>query len=314
MLTGPCHRAVIGLPRALALAACVGCVSCLADPTVPKPPDSVVAAQVDPPWIGVAEHDTVRLRATLRGERGDTLRDRVVVWSTLDATVAQVDQSGLVVGITVGTTRVAAATEGRVATTDVVVAPPVLVGAGDIADCVSPGAEATAELLDTIPGMVFTAGDNAYPSGSTQQFASCYAPTWGRHAARTRPSPGNHDYATPGAAPYFAYFGTTAGDPRRGYYSYDFAGWHIVVLNSNVDANTGSEQVGWLRSDLANHRTPCTVAMWHHPLFTSGRERPDTAMAVVWGVLYDAGVDIVINGHDHDYERFSPQTREGTRG
>src|SRR3989442_4320 len=230
MLTGPCHRAVIGLPRALALAACVGGVSCLADPMVSKPLDSVVVAQVVPPWIGVAEHDTVRLRAILRGDHGDTLRDRVVVWSTLDATVAQVDHSGLVVGIAAGTTRVAVATEGRVATTDVVVAPPVLVGAGDIADCVSPGAEATAELLDTIPGMVFTAGDNAYPSGSTQQFATCYAPTWGRHAGRTRPSPGNHDYATPDAAPYFAYFGRTAGDPRRGYYSYGFAGWHIVVL------------------------------------------------------------------------------------
>src|ERR1700690_3019491 len=108
----------------------------------------------------------------------------------------------------------------------------VLVGAGDIADCADiSGAEATAKLLDAIPGTVFTAGDNAYEEGTAEQFAKCYDPTWGRHKVRTRPSVGNHEFHSGGATPYFDYFGAAAGDPAKGYYSYELGTWHIVVLN-----------------------------------------------------------------------------------
>lgn len=187
---------------------------------------------------------------------------------------------------------------------------PVLVGAGDIADCQSPGDEATARLLDAIPGTVFTTGDNAYESGTDQEFSDCYHPSWGRHRARTRPAPGNHDYGTPGAAGYFRYFGAAAGDPRRGYYSYDLGGWHVVVLNSNcrlMGCGADSAQVRWLRADLETHPAQCTVAYWHHPRFSSGPHGDAPDMAAIWQVLYDAGVDLALTGHDHLYERFAPQ-------
>ncbi len=195
----------------------------------------------------------------------------------------------------------------------------VLVGAGDIAECVSDnGAEATAQVLDTVSGTVFTAGDDAYRNGTMQQYTDCYHPTWGRHRARTRPSPGNHDYGSAGAAPYFAYFGKNAGLAGLGYYSYDLGDWHIVSLNSNVAANTGSPQERWLRSDLAANRTRCTAAYWHHPVFSSGPHGGSPHMWDIWRVLEEFGAEIAISGHDHTYERFAPQDLQGradaTRG
>jgi hypothetical protein len=193
---------------------------------------------------------------------------------------------------------------------------PVLVGAGDIASCDNlAGAEATAKLLDSIPGTVFTAGDDAYPDGSAEDFARCYDPTWGRHRARTRPSPGNHDFHTAHGAAYFRYFGAAAGEPGQGYYSYDLGSWHVIVLNSDC-ADVGGCQVGspqerWLRQDLAAHPARCTVAYWHHPLFSSGRHGNDPEVKPFWQDLYQAGADLVINGHDHDYERFAPQDPDG---
>ncbi len=187
-----------------------------------------------------------------------------------------------------------------------------LVGAGDIAVCGESAHEETARVLDTIPGTVFTAGDNAYPDGTAQQFADCYDPTWGRHVARTRPSPGNHDYNTPGGTAYFAYFGANAGNPGEGYYSYDLGSWHVIALNSNIDVDTDSPQLQWLRGDLTAHPALCTVAYWHHPRFSSGQHGNDDAMQPVWEALYEAGVEVVLNGHDHDYERFAPQTPTGT--
>ena len=194
---------------------------------------------------------------------------------------------------------------------------PVLVGAGDIASCSDlSGAQATARLLDQIPGTVFVAGDAAYDDGTEAQFAGCYDPTWGRHKARTRPAPGNHDYHTTAAGPYFRYFGEAAGDPHRGYYSYDLAGWHIVVLNSVCEAvggcGMGSPQEHWLSHDLAEHPTPCTLAYWHHPLFSSEKKHGgDPDVRPFWQDLYRAGAELVINGHDHDYERFAPQDPDG---
>jgi hypothetical protein len=194
---------------------------------------------------------------------------------------------------------------------------PVLVGAGDIADCPDySGAEATAKLLDAIPGEVFTAADDAYPSGTAQQFRDCYGPTWGRHKNRTRPSPGNHEFHSGGATPYFDYFGTAAGDPAKGYYSYDIGTWHAIVLNSECDqvggCQTGSAQEVWLWQDLQSHPAACTLAYWHKPLFSSGGTHGnDLQMKPFWQDLYSAHAAIVINGHDHDYERFAMQDPDG---
>ena len=187
----------------------------------------------------------------------------------------------------------------------------VLVGAGDIARCPPTGATITAALLARIDGTVFAAGDNAYDSGSAAEYAQCYAPTWGYERARTRPTPGNHEYQSPGAAPYFAYFGDNAGPVGRGYYSYDLGAWHVLSLNSNVAADASSPQLAWLRADLAAHPTSCALAYWHHPVFSSGTHGNNPQMAEVWRVLDSAGVDVVIVGHDHDYERFAPQNYLG---
>ncbi len=194
-------------------------------------------------------------------------------------------------------------------------ADPVLVGVGDIASCSSSGDEATAKLLDTINGTVFTTGDNVYESGTDTEFTNCYEPSWGRHKARTRPSVGNHEYGTAGASGYFNYFGAAAGERGKGYYSYDLGAWHIIVLNSNCSqvggCGAGSAQEQWLRADLAAHPTTCTLAYWHHPRFSSGSHGNSTAVQPLWQALYDAGADVVVSGHDHNYERFAPQTPSG---
>jgi hypothetical protein len=203
-------------------------------------------------------------------------------------------------------------------------APPVatLIGAGDIASCGSSGpaaskAEATAKLLDAIPRdpntVVYTTGDNVYNSGTASEFKNCYAPTWGRHKDRTRPVPGNHDYNTSGATGYYGYFGAAAGQAGKGWYSYDLGAWHVVVLNSNCGSvggcGAGSAQEQWLRADLAASSARCTVAMWHHPRFNSGRTHGNNmSVAPLWDALYDYGADVIINGHVHVYERFAPQT------
>jgi hypothetical protein len=188
----------------------------------------------------------------------------------------------------------------------------VLAGAGDITSCSYDFDEATAKLLDSIPAVVFTAGDNAYESGTFEQYTACYQPTWGRHKNRTRPSPGNHEYGTAGAAGYYHYFGALAGDSGLGYFSYDLSGWHIISLNSNVAMAAGSAEETWLRADLAAHPARCTLAYWHHPRFSSGEHGNSTAPEPLWQALYDANADVVINGHDHTYERFAPQTPTGT--
>ena len=193
----------------------------------------------------------------------------------------------------------------------------VLVGAGDIASCDDlSGAEATAKLIDRIPGIVFAVGDLAYPDGSDEQFAKCYGPTWGRFKDRTRPAPGNHEYHSDGASGYVRFFGDLAGDPQKAYYSYDLGGWHIIALNSECDqvggCGTDSEQGKWLQKDLAKHPKTCTVAYFHKPLFSSGRAHGnDPEVKPLWETLYHAGADVVVNGHDHDYERFAPQDPNG---
>jgi hypothetical protein len=186
-----------------------------------------------------------------------------------------------------------------------------LIAVGDVAGCVSQGDEATSALVDGLPGTIILAGDIAYESGTVKDFTDCYDPSWGRHRARTRPAPGNHEYDTPNAAPYYAYFGTNAGPAGRGYYSFDLGAWHIVSLNSNVDAAAGSPQEQWLRADLAASTAHCTLAYWHHPLFSSGLHGNHAFMRDLMRALYDLNADVVVAGHDHDYERFAPQTADG---
>jgi DNA-binding beta-propeller fold protein YncE len=204
-----------------------------------------------------------------------------------------------------------------VAAESVLASDPVLVGAGDIASCDDlAGAYATAKLIDKIPGTVFAAGDLAYPNGSDADFQNCYGPTWGRFKDRTRPSPGNHEYHSTGASGYVHYFGGIAGDPTKAFYSYDLGQWHIVSLNSECSAVGGcgldSEQGKWLEHDLANRPAGCTLAYFHRPLFSSGLAHGnDVQIKPLWDILYHAGADIIISGHDHDYERFAPQDPTG---
>ena len=199
-----------------------------------------------------------------------------------------------------------------------VAGPPVVVAAGDIARCGTESDDATAELVGGIEGTVLTLGDNTYPDGSAENYDECYQPTWGQFKKRTRPAPGNHEYETEGASAYFDYFGKAAGDPDKGYYSYDLGSWHVVALNSNcgeggLRCGPGSPQGRWLQEDLAtNDEEACTLAYFHHPLFTSGSYRPGIERVErLWEVLYAAGVDVMLNGHDHNYQRFSPQDPGG---
>lgn len=188
----------------------------------------------------------------------------------------------------------------------------VLVGAGDIAKCeILGGAVATARLLDKIPGTVFTVGDHAYPDGTEEQFAKCYTTTWGRHKARTRPAPGNHDMHTSDGKPYYEYFGELAGPPGLGYYSYDLGQWHIIALNSTIAIDAKSPQGKWLAEDLKANPRDCILAYWHSPLFSSGPHGSDRKLLDAWKILYEAGTDIVLNGHDHTYERFAPMDPSG---
>ena len=189
--------------------------------------------------------------------------------------------------------------------------PQIFVGAGDISGCSNSGDEATAKLLDAIPdpATVYLLGDDAYNNGSTSEFNNCYNPTWGRHKYRTKPSPGNHEYNTSGAGPYYAYFGAAAGPSGRGYYSYDLGAWHILSLNSNVSSSSGSAQDTWLRADLAAHPNQCTLAYYHHPLYSSTSTYSSVRGLV--NALYAYHADLILNGHRHYYERLKPMDPSG---
>jgi len=170
-------------------------------------------------------------------------------------------------------------------------------------------------LLDLDPALVLTLGDNQYENGTLTKYRRSYAPTWGRLKARTRPSPGNHEYNTKGAAGYYDYFGSRAGNRATGWYSFDLGAWHLIALNSECAKIGGcgatSPQVRWLRADLAAHPTACTLAYWHKPRFSSGQHGDDPAFGAFWRALDAAGADVVLSGHDHDYERFAPQSPAG---
>ena len=190
--------------------------------------------------------------------------------------------------------------------------------AGDIARCRHPdprwsGAADTAAVvaagLAADPAAVaLTLGDHTYPRGTAQEFADCYGPTWGRFKDRTWPSPGNHEYYTKGASPYFAYFGERAG---RGYYALSLGPWRLISLDSNLAPGAHAAQLDWLRAELKDHPSRCTLAFWHHPLYSSGGHGSVPKMRDAWALLYAAGAELVLSGHDHDYERFAPQDANG---
>ena len=199
----------------------------------------------------------------------------------------------------------------------------VLVGAADIASCsTNQGDEKTAALINNIltgdaTAQVFAAGDVVYEDGTASEFTNCYDPSWGQFKSRTRPAIGNHEYNV-SATPYFNYFGASAGEPSKGYYSYDMGQWHIVVLNSNssrVSTSVGSPQDTWLKADLAATAKPCTLAFWHHARFrssdTSPLPVPYAPVKPFWDALYAAKADVVLVGHQHFYERFALQTPDG---
>ncbi len=206
----------------------------------------------------------------------------------------------------------------------------VMVGVGDIASCTQKLGLATAMLVDSIiksdsvanvPTTTFTLGDNVYSSGSEAQFAQCFTPSWGNPKLEVmknmHPTPGNHDYGTPQAAPYFKYFGNAAGVDGTGNYSYEVGKWHVIALNSEIvsgsefsDADR-SAQLKWLEKDLSDHEAACTIAYWHNPRYSSGWHGSDAKFTPLWQTLYDHNVDLVLNGHDHDYERFRPMTPAG---
>ena len=206
----------------------------------------------------------------------------------------------------------------------------VLIGVGDIAGCNGGGDAKTAALVDSVlkadsvakvSDAVFTLGDNAYMEGTAKQFTNCFGSTWGNPKwgimKKLHPAPGNHEYLSKAANPYFAYFGDKAGAAGAGYYSYEVGTWHVIVLNGEIvtqsefSAGDRLAQENWLTKDLKDKPKPCTIAYWHEPRFSSGWHGSDDRFQRIWQILYDANVDLVLAGHDHDYERFLPQTPAG---
>ncbi|WP_083752581.1 metallophosphoesterase family protein [Actinosynnema sp. ALI-1.44] len=157
------------------------------------------------------------------------------------------------------------------------------------------------------------AGDNAYDSGSLNEYRQRYDPNYGQFRSIVHPTPGNHEYRTPSAAGYFDYFGSLAGERGKGYYSFDVGDWHFVALNSNISRTASSAQVTWLKQDLAASTKPCTAAYWHHPRFSRGDHGDNTSITPFFEALYNAKADLVVVGHDHNYQRFAPSKPNGAR-
>ena len=284
----------------------------------------VASVSVSPASASVSVNQTVQLTATPKDANGTPLSGRTISWVSGTTGVATVDGSGLVTGVTAGSATITATSEGKTGSATVIVTSGsgttvTLVGAGDIAECGDDTDDSTAALLGRIGGTVFTVGDNAYPDGYYQDYANCWAPSWGKYQAIVHPAAGNHEYhdiTSSGGDDYYRYFyrdhGTIVGDSDKFYYSYDLGAWHMVVLNTVIDMSAGSPQEQWLRADLAASTKRCTVAYMHYPRFSSGANHgSDADVQPLWQALYDYGAEIAIAGHDHEYERFAPQTPDG---
>jgi len=195
--------------------------------------------------------------------------------------------------------------------------------AGDIADCRKTAPEKsgaaktaaliTARLVNDKDAIVLNLGDSTYPIGEPREFTDCYEPTWGQFKSHTYPAPGNHEYNVPKAMGYYDYFGIGAGPDRRGYYSFNVGSWHVLSINSNLKLEEHQAQLAWLKTDLERSKARCTLAYWHHPRYSSGGHGNNEHMADVWNALMAAHADVVLSGHDHDYERFAPQDENASR-
>jgi len=184
--------------------------------------------------------------------------------------------------------------------------PCTVAAAGDIAEA-GGDQEATAGVVASLdPTAVLTLGDNAYDSGSASEFRTYYDPSWGRFKAITHPAVGNHEYQTPGAAGYLDYFGV------QPYYAYDVCGWHAYSLNREISGAERDAELAWLRADLAAHRGVPMLAVWHEPRWTSGTKHgSDGGAADLWEAVVAGGVRVVLNGHEHSYERFAELDAQG---
>ena len=293
-------RCAIGLSGALAACQSGG---------EPPPPPPVGRLTASPPWLSIEAGDTITgdtMRLTLLTGSGVPVPAGSITWSSSNAGVAQVGSTGLVRGLHPGTATIHAVAAAAQASVQITVTDPVLVGAGDMGTCTSTNDEATARLLDSVAGTVFTAGDNDYVDATPPPaYGMCFDSTWGRHKWRVRPAAGDDD----SVSGYFSYFGAAAHGPK-GYYSYDLGTWHVIVLNSAVAVD--SAQAQWLRADLAAHPALCTVAISHRPLFSSGNSGNSPGQSVYFQALDDAGAELILDGNDHDYERFAGQRADAT--
>ncbi|SDJ41528.1 Calcineurin-like phosphoesterase [Lentzea albidocapillata subsp. violacea] len=172
----------------------------------------------------------------------------------------------------------------------------------------------TAPVVKTMnPQALILAGDNAYNSGTLTEYRNNYDPHYGQFKSITYPTPGNHEYGTSGAQGYFDYFGARAGERGKGYYSFDVGDWHFVALNSNISRDASSAQVTWLKNDLAANTKPCTAAFFHHPRFNKGNHGDNSTITPFWNALYNAKADLIVAGHDHNYQRYALARSDGTR-
>lgn len=276
------------------------------EPPPPPPTGRLIAA---PPWLSIEAGDSISgdsVRLTLLTDSGAPVPGTSATWSSSDTVVAGVGSTGLVRGRHPGVTTIHAVASSAAASLQITVTDPVLIGVGDMGTCASTNDEATARLLDSLSGTVFTAGDNDYRDAIPEPaYGVCFDSTWGRHKWRVRPAAGDDDSLTG----YFSYFGTAAHGPT-GYYSYDLGTWHVIVLNSAVAVD--SAQAQWLRADLAAHPALCTVAISHRPLFSSGNSGNSPGQAAYFQALDDAGAELLLDGNDHDYERFVGQRTDAT--
>lgn len=187
--------------------------------------------------------------------------------------------------------------------------PAVILAAGDIAGCPDwYKDEVTARMLADMPGTILPLGDLVYQDGTRFQFRNCYDPSWGRLLSRSRPAPGNHEYRTDEAGPYYEYFGERAGPAGKGYYTYTLGSWRIYSLNSERNI---AAQTTWLRKQLSDNPSKCVLAYWHKPLYTSGPVVPTPEVRPLFNELWKARAEVVLNGHNHSYERFDPQDADG---
>ena len=276
-------------------------------------PQPAAHLMLTPPWTAIEVGDSIigdTVRATFVNEAGVVVPAGSVAWSSTDNSVARIDPTGRIHAVRVGAVTIRGTVDDDVAEQPITVTDPELVGTGDICTCQSTNDEATALLLDSITGTVFTAGDNDYADATpAPAYGVCFDSTWGRHLPRIRPSPGEDDRRNNTLDDYLDYFGAAAYPPT-GYYSYDLGAWHVVVLNATPAVDPA--QLSWLVADLAANVALCTVAIAHRPRFSSGNAGSAATQGAVFQALYDAEVELLVSGNDHDYERFAPQAPDQT--